>query len=193
MRRSSTKVREPVFSGSLSRSKTHLLRVFALRRFGNYPGRERKQNEALANQIFSRNRRQSAPVSTQPGAGPSLASRVGVKKVRFGRILVGPISLVPLSFCTVVDAAKIFWLSFTREPLCVLTSGQTASCIDDTRRTSFTPCFRDGSRHSCPQRRPSRAPGLARGTIIRSGPAWPATCPTRASHAAANKPARACY
>ncbi|KAH8673820.1 hypothetical protein BX600DRAFT_509050 [Xylariales sp. PMI_506] len=45
-------------------------------------GRERKRNEALAARIFSKdNRRASAP-PTRPGTGPSLASRVGVKKPR---------------------------------------------------------------------------------------------------------------
>ncbi|KAL7626339.1 hypothetical protein AAE478_003111 [Parahypoxylon ruwenzoriense] len=43
-------------------------------------GRERKKNEALAARIFNRDsqRRASAPI--RPGAGGSLASRVGVKK-----------------------------------------------------------------------------------------------------------------
>ncbi|EFQ33301.1 hypothetical protein CGRA01v4_06990 [Colletotrichum graminicola] len=45
-------------------------------------GRERKKNEALAQKIFSKDRRQSAPSKLKPGAGPSLASRVGVKKQR---------------------------------------------------------------------------------------------------------------
>ncbi|KAK1983851.1 hypothetical protein LZ30DRAFT_687375 [Colletotrichum cereale] len=45
-------------------------------------GRERKKNEALAQKIFSKDRRQSAPTKLKPGAGPSLASRVGVKKQR---------------------------------------------------------------------------------------------------------------
>ncbi|KAJ0316736.1 hypothetical protein Brms1b_005296 [Colletotrichum noveboracense] len=43
-------------------------------------GRERKKNEALAQKIFSKDRRQSAPSKLKPGAGPSLASRVGVNK-----------------------------------------------------------------------------------------------------------------
>ncbi|KAH6687486.1 hypothetical protein F5X68DRAFT_275950 [Plectosphaerella plurivora] len=43
-------------------------------------GRERKKNEALAQRIFSKDRRQSAPSKVKPGTGPSLASRVGVKK-----------------------------------------------------------------------------------------------------------------
>ncbi|KAF9875623.1 hypothetical protein CkaCkLH20_07004 [Colletotrichum karsti] len=43
-------------------------------------GREKKKNEALAQKIFSKDRRQSAPTKLRPGAGPSLASRVGVKK-----------------------------------------------------------------------------------------------------------------
>ncbi|KAH7127681.1 hypothetical protein EDB81DRAFT_809822 [Dactylonectria macrodidyma] len=43
-------------------------------------GRERKKNEALADRIFSKNRRQSAPSKLRAAPGPSLASRVGVKK-----------------------------------------------------------------------------------------------------------------
>ncbi|EHK21272.1 uncharacterized protein TRIVIDRAFT_52156 [Trichoderma virens Gv29-8] len=46
-----------------------------------HTARERKKNEALADKIFSRGRRQSAPANSkaaQPGG--SLASRVGVKK-----------------------------------------------------------------------------------------------------------------
>ncbi|KAL7918129.1 hypothetical protein ACQKWADRAFT_305049 [Trichoderma austrokoningii] len=42
--------------------------------------RERKRNEALADKIFSRGRRQSAPTNPKPQIGGSLASRVGVKK-----------------------------------------------------------------------------------------------------------------
>ncbi|KAJ3474101.1 hypothetical protein NLG97_g9992 [Lecanicillium saksenae] len=45
-------------------------------------GRERKKNEALASKIFSKDRRQSAPSKLKAGSGPSLASRVGVRKVR---------------------------------------------------------------------------------------------------------------
>ncbi|KXH41347.1 hypothetical protein CNYM01_12739 [Colletotrichum nymphaeae SA-01] len=45
-----------------------------------YAGRERKKNEALAQKIFSKDRRQSAPSKLKPGAGPSLASRVGITK-----------------------------------------------------------------------------------------------------------------
>ncbi|KAF4991738.1 hypothetical protein FDECE_13939, partial [Fusarium decemcellulare] len=45
-------------------------------------GRERKKNEALADRIFSKNRRQSAPSKLKATPGPSLASRVGVKKHR---------------------------------------------------------------------------------------------------------------
>lgn len=49
-------------------------------------GRERKKNEALAQRIFSKDRRQSAPVKgTKFGGGGSLASRVGVKKVSRAR------------------------------------------------------------------------------------------------------------
>ncbi|OAQ95037.1 pentatricopeptide repeat protein [Purpureocillium lilacinum] len=46
--------------------------------------RERKKNEALADRIFSRDRRQSAPSKLKAGAtsGGSLASRVGVVKKR---------------------------------------------------------------------------------------------------------------
>ncbi|RQM06469.1 hypothetical protein DH86_00002317, partial [Scytalidium sp. 3C] len=47
--------------------------------------RQRRKNEALAQEIFSRGRRSSAPGagvlnSRKPGAGPSLASRVGIAK-----------------------------------------------------------------------------------------------------------------
>jgi len=45
--------------------------------------RQRRKNEALANEIFSKNRRQSAPAGgakIKHGTGPSLASRVGVAK-----------------------------------------------------------------------------------------------------------------
>ncbi|KAF5669121.1 hypothetical protein FCIRC_9368 [Fusarium circinatum] len=45
-------------------------------------GRERKKNEALADRIFSKNRRQSAPSKLKSAPGQSLASRVGVKKVQ---------------------------------------------------------------------------------------------------------------
>ncbi|KJK76663.1 hypothetical protein H634G_07704 [Metarhizium anisopliae BRIP 53293] len=44
--------------------------------------RERKKNSALADRIFSRDRRQSAPSKLKPTPGGSLASRVGVKKQR---------------------------------------------------------------------------------------------------------------
>lgn len=46
-------------------------------------GRERKKNEALATQIFGKDRRKSAPVGPGKagGLGGSLASRVGVQKV----------------------------------------------------------------------------------------------------------------
>ncbi|KAF4956119.1 hypothetical protein FGADI_4060 [Fusarium gaditjirri] len=43
-------------------------------------GRERKKNEALADRIFSKNRRQSAPSKLKSAPSQSLASRVGVKK-----------------------------------------------------------------------------------------------------------------
>ncbi|PHH62523.1 hypothetical protein CDD81_6909 [Ophiocordyceps australis] len=42
--------------------------------------RERRKNEALADKIFTRGRRQSAPSKFKPVPGPSLASRVGVNK-----------------------------------------------------------------------------------------------------------------
>ncbi|KAM0259416.1 hypothetical protein ACHAQJ_003310 [Trichoderma viride] len=45
-----------------------------------HTARERKKNEALADKIFSRGRRQSAPSNLKPALGGSLASRVGVKK-----------------------------------------------------------------------------------------------------------------
>lgn len=56
--------------------------------FSFLPGRERKANEKLANQIFSRNRRQSAPskLKTQATA-PTLASRIS-KKVSTLEILL---------------------------------------------------------------------------------------------------------
>ncbi|OAA44865.1 hypothetical protein NOR_03619 [Metarhizium rileyi] len=44
--------------------------------------RERKKNSALADRIFRRDRRQSAPSKLKPTPGGSLASRVGVKKQR---------------------------------------------------------------------------------------------------------------
>jgi hypothetical protein len=47
--------------------------------------RQRRKNEALAQEIFSKGRRSSAPgagvIHRKPGTGPSLASRVGVAKV----------------------------------------------------------------------------------------------------------------
>ncbi|KAF4442486.1 hypothetical protein FACUT_1986 [Fusarium acutatum] len=49
-------------------------------------GRERKKNEALADRIFSKNRRQSAPSKLKSAPGQSLASRVGVKKQRTSTI-----------------------------------------------------------------------------------------------------------
>ncbi|OHE90754.1 hypothetical protein CORC01_13951 [Colletotrichum orchidophilum] len=60
-----------------------------LRRFA---GRERKKNEALAQKIFSKDRRQSAPSKLKPGAGPSLASRVGITKNRTASL--GPKALL---------------------------------------------------------------------------------------------------
>ncbi|KND92810.1 hypothetical protein TOPH_02515 [Tolypocladium ophioglossoides CBS 100239] len=42
--------------------------------------RERKKNEALADRVFSRDRRQSAPSKLKPTPGGSLASRVGIRK-----------------------------------------------------------------------------------------------------------------
>lgn len=47
------------------------------------PDRTRRKNEALADDIFNRGRRQSAPGAAfrKPGTGPSLASRVGISKV----------------------------------------------------------------------------------------------------------------
>ncbi|CAI4211843.1 unnamed protein product [Parascedosporium putredinis] len=44
-------------------------------------GRERKRNEQLAASIFSKDRRKSAPSAQKLGAGPSLASRVGIKSL----------------------------------------------------------------------------------------------------------------
>jgi len=45
--------------------------------------RQRRKNEALAQQIFGKNRRASTPSNgvRKPGTGPSLASRVGITKV----------------------------------------------------------------------------------------------------------------
>jgi len=47
--------------------------------------RQRRKNEALAQEIFGRGRRASGPAAGQgprkPGTGPSLASRVGIAKV----------------------------------------------------------------------------------------------------------------
>ncbi|PNY27221.1 Uncharacterized protein TCAP_02843 [Tolypocladium capitatum] len=48
--------------------------------------RERKRNEALANRVFSRDRRQSAPSKLKPTPGGSLASRVGVRKPQQQRV-----------------------------------------------------------------------------------------------------------
>ncbi|KAM0470834.1 hypothetical protein ACHAPX_009708 [Trichoderma viride] len=53
--------------------------------------RERKKNEALADKIFSRGRRQSAPTNSKPQIGGSLASRVGVKKPQ-NRVIAAPSS-----------------------------------------------------------------------------------------------------
>ncbi|KAL2680776.1 hypothetical protein Neosp_008379 [[Neocosmospora] mangrovei] len=53
-------------------------------------GRERKRNEALADRIFSKNRRQSAPSKLKAAPGPSLASRVGIKKQRNSSIGIRP-------------------------------------------------------------------------------------------------------
>ncbi|PKS06793.1 hypothetical protein jhhlp_006868 [Lomentospora prolificans] len=47
-----------------------------------HEGRERKRNEQLAASIFSKDRRKSAPSAQKLGAGPSLASRVGVTKMK---------------------------------------------------------------------------------------------------------------
>lgn len=46
--------------------------------------RQRRKNEALAQQIFGKNRRASTPSDgvRKAGTGPSLASRVGIVKVR---------------------------------------------------------------------------------------------------------------
>lgn len=44
-------------------------------------GRERKRNEELAARIFSKDSHRRASAPLKPGAGGSLASRVGVKKV----------------------------------------------------------------------------------------------------------------
>ncbi len=48
--------------------------------------RQRRKDQALAQEIFSKGRRQSAPgagtLNRKPGTGLSLASRVGVAKVK---------------------------------------------------------------------------------------------------------------
>ena len=49
--------------------------------------RQRRKNEALAKEIFGKDRRSSAPgagagvANRKPGTGPSLASRIGIAKV----------------------------------------------------------------------------------------------------------------
>ncbi|KFX99404.1 hypothetical protein O988_03883 [Pseudogymnoascus sp. VKM F-3808] len=55
--------------------------------------RTRRKNEALADDIFNRGRRQSAPGAAlrKPGTGPSLASRVGISKERSRSITPKPI------------------------------------------------------------------------------------------------------
>ncbi|KAM3499612.1 hypothetical protein MY10362_007145 [Beauveria mimosiformis] len=58
-------------------------------------GRERKKNEALASKIFSKGRRQSAPSKLKAAAGPSLASRVGVRKIPQRAITSGRRASVP--------------------------------------------------------------------------------------------------
>ncbi|KAM3563844.1 hypothetical protein ARSEF4850_002143 [Beauveria asiatica] len=58
-------------------------------------GRERKKNEALASKIFSKGRRQSAPPKLKAAAGPSLASRVGVRKIPQRAITSGRRASVP--------------------------------------------------------------------------------------------------
>jgi hypothetical protein len=56
-----------------------------------YTDRQRRNNEALAEKIFGKNRRASAPgagmASKKPGTGPSLASRIGVTKVYYKCVL----------------------------------------------------------------------------------------------------------
>lgn len=46
--------------------------------------RQRRKNEALAQEILGRTRRASTPSNgvRKPGSGPSLASRIGISKVR---------------------------------------------------------------------------------------------------------------
>ncbi|TQV92568.1 RNA-binding protein, rrm type [Cordyceps javanica] len=58
-------------------------------------GRERRKNEALASKIFSKGRRQSAPSKLKTVAGPSLASRVGVRKIPQRAITSGRRASVP--------------------------------------------------------------------------------------------------
>lgn len=47
------------------------------------PDRQKKRNEELANQLLGKGRRSSTPSNgiRKPGAGGSLASRIGVTKV----------------------------------------------------------------------------------------------------------------
>ncbi|KAI0549431.1 hypothetical protein F4679DRAFT_270256 [Xylaria curta] len=52
-------------------------------------GRERKRNEELAARIFSRDSQRRASAPLKPGAGGSLASRVGVKKTNIQRMSTG--------------------------------------------------------------------------------------------------------
>ncbi|KAJ4153254.1 hypothetical protein LMH87_009750 [Akanthomyces muscarius] len=59
-------------------------------------GRERKKNEALASRIFSKGRRQSAPSKLKAATGPSLASRVGVRKIPQRAITSGRRASVPV-------------------------------------------------------------------------------------------------
>ncbi|KFY91840.1 hypothetical protein V498_05296 [Pseudogymnoascus sp. VKM F-4517 (FW-2822)] len=62
--------------------------------------RTRRKNEALADDIFNRGRRQSAPGAAafrKPGTGPSLASRVGISKDRSRSITPKPIGSAKFS------------------------------------------------------------------------------------------------
>jgi hypothetical protein len=75
---------EPVFARlPLLPPRILAIALLSVQHANGLAARERKRNEALADKIFSKGRRQSAPAglkASQPGG--SLASRVGVKKVR---------------------------------------------------------------------------------------------------------------
>ena len=61
------------------------MRRLAHQKVNGRTDRQRRKNEALAQEIFSKGRRSNAPgagvSNRKPGTGPSLASRVGISKV----------------------------------------------------------------------------------------------------------------